>query len=205
MGQYFTYITGVLTFIGFILQVRDVFPAHKEIRKGALLIAFGVFLGSIVGSVDRVQFNIETELHPVNAILIVFLAVLVVGATLLSIFAIITDNSEKRSELYNFVGGISVMFFVVLLATGISFGFSLDKEKKAPLTDREIIQIATHNIDIGNYERAVEYLKKLKSRYSYGDARYINADQEVKRLESIIAKSILGGGSPNKALKLDAQ
>jgi hypothetical protein len=38
MGFCLTYIAGVATLLGFVFQLKDVFPQHREARKGILYV-----------------------------------------------------------------------------------------------------------------------------------------------------------------------
>jgi len=190
MGQYFTYITGILTIVAFLLQLRDVFPKHREARKSILLIAFGVFLGSVIGSIDRIEIKMETAIHPVSLVLVVFLAILVFGAVVTAFVAVQTENGEKRNELYNLSGGIVGVFFFVLLATGASFGLSGVEEEQKSLSAQELIELSNLHMRIGNYEKSLAYLDKLKFSFRMDDPRRQRAEEEIERVKSAMANSL---------------
>ncbi|CAG9295951.1 hypothetical protein EV690_2880 [Celerinatantimonas diazotrophica] len=44
---WFTYITGVASLLGFIVQVFDLFPKYGVARRSVFLVVSGVFLGSL--------------------------------------------------------------------------------------------------------------------------------------------------------------
>ncbi|ABL00105.1 hypothetical protein Ppro_2499 [Pelobacter propionicus DSM 2379] len=44
-ADYFTYITGIASILGFFLQLTDAFPKHREIRKSIFYISIAVISG----------------------------------------------------------------------------------------------------------------------------------------------------------------
>jgi|GEM_PF-2437548 len=191
MGQYFTYITGVATLLAFIIQVRDVFPEHREARKAVLFLATGVFLGSILGSFNSVDIKLETEFHPVGLLLLVFLAIIVLGLVVLTVVAVTSADYQKRNELYNFIGGGVILFFFVLVATGMSFGVSGGSKPNDKLSNRELVSLTSYHLQQEDYEAALKYLGVLQFRYPSDDPRRQEIEAQIEKIKGQMAKSIV--------------
>lgn len=60
----FTYLTGIATLLGLFLQVKDVFPKHRETRKAVLLVVCGVFLGTFIGALQGTHIVAQVPTSP---------------------------------------------------------------------------------------------------------------------------------------------
>ena len=53
----FAIITGIVTILGFFLQIRDVFPSQRETRKTFVVLITGVFLGSALAAISGTELE----------------------------------------------------------------------------------------------------------------------------------------------------
>ena len=107
----FTYITGIATLLGVVLQFRDVFPEHRELRKAVVLVIIGVFVGTVLGALQRVNVTVAAPLtwFPVLvAALLLILFIIIVSA----LFA---QEKERRKALYITFGWLLAAILLVLV------------------------------------------------------------------------------------------
>ncbi len=124
----FTYITGIATLLGLFVQIKDVFPQHREARKSLILVVLGVFIGTLIGTLQRINLNLAV---PVSGIyLLVGVIIFVVFVILLS--AVFTNDNEKRLQLFGASAAGTgllcvVLFGYLLLQTPAATSTSFDK------------------------------------------------------------------------------
>ncbi len=183
MGRYFTYITGVATLLAFIIQVRDIFPKHRETRKVILFLAAGIFLGSIFGGINSFEIKLEAEIHPVKLLLLIFLPIISISIVALLVVAVSSPDHQKRGELYPLIGGTVVFFVWVLM-------MAADPEFPEQLTNRELLSLTSHHLESQNYETALKYLKRLQYRYDNNDPRRKEIVKQIENVKEKMAKSM---------------
>ena len=173
----FTYITGIATLLGFVLQFRDVFPEHRELRKKVVLVIMGVFVGTLLGALQRVNVTVAAPLtwFPV-----------LVGALLLMLFiillgALFAQEKERRKELYIAFGWLLVAVLIVLLVGWLATRESL-KETKSLSTD-ELLILVDSNVSKGNYDAAIRWLECIRDRVSRLDQRFESATERIDELK----------------------
>ncbi len=123
MSNYFTYISGIIAILSFIIQIRDVFPAHREIRKAVLYISFGIFIGSLLGALNSINITIAKSYGLIQITLIITLLFLVVVLSILTFIAIRIDDAPKRHEIWVAV----IIGLIVCACIVIALGISTDK------------------------------------------------------------------------------
>ncbi len=173
----FTYITGIATLLGFVLQFRDVFPDHRELRKTVVLVIMGVFAGTLLGALQRVNVTVATPLtwFPVLvAALLLILFIILVGA----LFA---QEKERRKELYIAFGWFLVAVLFVLLI-GPLVTRELPKETQSLSTD-ELLILVDSNLSKGNYDAAIRWLECIRDRVSRQDPRFESATKRIDELK----------------------
>lgn len=175
--SYFTYITGIASLLGLILQVFNIFPKYKKIRNSSFLIILGIFFGSFLRAFDasRIAFKIEINTF------ILFLIVFALTIICLLIGASLTKNPQKRVELFNVLG---IAFFSFMLV--LSFGSIIMMAEESPrseisrLTVPEFITLAKEAEQKGDYERAIMHLEYVKSRLDSDDPRIERIEEKIK-------------------------
>ena len=103
----FTYITGVATLLGLFLQFLDIFPQYREARKTALLITDGVFAGTVLGTLQKVNISFG-EVNLFSFVAAAFILIMFISL----VSAIAVKDQKKCGSLYTVFGW---MVFAVLL------------------------------------------------------------------------------------------
>lgn len=161
MGAYFTYLTGVATLLGFILQLRDAFPKHREARKGVLYVCFGAFLGSVLGAVNSIDLVISEDYGLVSLVLIAVLVVIAFSLIIMTFVAFNTVEPGHRADLFNGIGVGVFVFFLVLVAVALSRAGSPGVELYSV---SEQMAMAKYNLENKNYDRAISlYRSSIRS------------------------------------------
>ena len=82
--DYFTYITGIATIIGFVMQIFNVLPSFRPYRQGASLLSLGLFIGSLFNALDgsNIQFNITITVDNVLIFAVIMLICMLFGVSL---------------------------------------------------------------------------------------------------------------------------
>ena len=106
----FTYIIGIATLLGLFIQLKDVFPQHREARKNTILIVLGLFIGTLIGSLQRINVTLSVPMSGLH--LLVGAIIVVVFIILIS--AVFTNDNEKRNQLFGVSAAGTVFLFIIL-------------------------------------------------------------------------------------------
>jgi hypothetical protein len=174
--DFFTLITGVAGLLGLLLQLKDAFPEHREVRKSIVLVVLGIFVGSVIASLLNSQFALAIPLTPFQILVAAFGGVL----SLLTIAAAFSPDPHKRSELWGATGAGLFAFLLVLLFGGT---FNLREDKPIQLTMDESIEISVLHVRRGNYDRAIHFLDLAKTSISRKDPRYLAIEKQITELK----------------------
>lgn len=183
--NYFTYITGIASLLGFILQVFDVFPKHAQFRKSLFLVVLGIFIGSILNAIDasKIEFTFKVSGYVLllSVFIVVIVGFLIAGA--------MTDDTERRGEMFGVAGAGFAAFFLVLF---FGFLFTLLPERShysendiSILTTNELISLSDYSKSKGDIEREIFHLETIKNRFDKNDERYIKIEERIKQEKSI--------------------
>lgn len=181
----FTYITGLISILGFLLQIRDVFPQHREIRKALLYLVTGIFLGSILGSLQSVNVVIDSPQHPLLLIAYVALAIIATVLTLAAIAALMVTDDNKRRSLHEFIGNGFAAFVLLGFLTGLGQGLG-DKASSNDITFDELITLSRNHTEQKNYGRAIALIELAKGNLPQIDIRHqllLNQLNELKKTQ----------------------
>lgn len=182
--NYFTYITGVASLLGFILQIFDIFPKHAGVRKSLFLFIFGIFIGTTLNALDASKIEISFKLSGyvllVSVLLAVVIGFLVVGSMM--------EDSDRRVELFTISGVGTFAFFVILFFGFLLTAFSSDgvspNAEKARLTTNELIELADAAKEKGDYDRELMHLETLQNRFLSDDVRYKKIEERITQEKS---------------------
>ncbi len=185
MPNYFTYISGIIAVLSFIVQICDVFPAHREVRKAVLYISIGIFIGSLFGALNSINITIAKSYGLIQIALIIVLLIIVVVLSILSFIAMRINDKPKRKELWNaLIVGIIVFVFIVI-ALGIS---TVKGPNTAPeFSINEIMSIAGERYKKKEYERAIKLYERVKSEYPESDPRRKSIEEKIKKIKQEMA------------------
>jgi hypothetical protein len=173
----FTYITGIATLLGLFIQLKDVFPQHRETRKNIILIILGLFIGTLIGSLQRINVNLAV---PMSGLYLLVGAIIVVVFIIL-ISAIFTSDNEKRMQLFGVSGTGTALLFLILC--GHCMLQSPASKPFANITNDELLNLSEINEEKGNFERSIHLLEKVKENISSSDPRYKILEEKVSELK----------------------
>jgi L-cystine uptake protein TcyP (sodium:dicarboxylate symporter family) len=179
----FTYITGIITFLGFLLQIRDVFPKHREARRVILLLVTGAFFGSIIGSLQATQLVIQTPDHPLLLIAYIAFAALVALLILAAIGFLISESSERRETLSKFIangfGAAMVLGVALALVSGVTSATRND------ISVDDFILISKNRAQQRDFDGAIGMLEKAQSKLSLPDSRIKMLQNEIEAIKKL--------------------
>ena len=176
----FTYITGIATLLGLFIQLKDAFPQHRETRKNLIFLTFGVFLGTLAGSLQKINITLAT---PINGIYLLTGAIIAVVFIIL-ISAVFTNDNEKRMQLFRVSGAGTVLLFIILfghfLLSPAVTSRSFDK-----ISNDELLTLSEINEEKGNFERSIYCLEQVKNDLSSNDPRYKILKKKISDLKKL--------------------
>ena len=174
----FTYITGIAGLLGLVLQFKDSFPEHRDLRKNVVLLVIGVFVGSVIASFKGVKVDFGGSITAYQGLVGVVLALLV----FVSVVAAFTKDGPRRGELFAFAGfGTG---FLLLLLIGGAAASSKSADERASL--EELLYLVNYEVEHRNYDRALMFLGDAKSRLATTDDRrkdLDNREEQIKKMQ----------------------
>jgi len=178
----FTYITGIATLIGLFLQLKNVFPKYKELRKKITLVALGLFIGTLLGGIRIVQFNLSFGRSPDEFLKFLCVCVGIIILLILILSSVFVKDSGRRDELFLFT-----LFAMFIIPVAIGCIFLLNNPKDLNLD--ELKYIVDYHEKNKNYDRAIQILEIMKSKVDPNDLRLELID---KKISSIKVEQIKG-------------
>ncbi|MGO2354987.1 MAG: hypothetical protein ACTH58_09640 [Marinomonas foliarum] len=169
--DYFTYITGIATLIGFVLQIFDALPTYRSHRQKAFYLLLGLFLGSLVTAFDgsKIIFSFE----------ITGLALLVSMIGTIIFWSLYVAMKSHREEFFA-VSGVGTFVLIVVLAFGT---ISPPSNERARLTISELSQLSEISLTQGNYERAIKHQEAVLSKLKKNDVRYTAVKEKIEKIK----------------------
>jgi uncharacterized membrane protein len=56
---YFAFITGIATLISLVVQLSNLFPEYKEVKKNIMLFITGIFVGTVISVIQGAHVSIS--------------------------------------------------------------------------------------------------------------------------------------------------
>jgi len=187
MGSYLTYITGIATLLGLVLQLKDVFPTHREARRGILYVCFGVFIGSLVGAINSIDIKLSDDYGIVSLVLISVLVVVALSLIVMTFMAFNTNDAQQRRDLFNSIGPGIFVFFIMLFAIALSTS-SIQKDERYSIGEE--MAMAKHNLDKKNCERAISLYRSSVVDLNQGDPRKVKVKKIIEKAQKDMADGI---------------
>src|SRR5689334_17905802 len=103
----FTIITGIVTLIGFFIQVKDLFPRYRRYYSVATIFLFGLTIGAGIASLAHVTVNFPESLTTRNIVgLLLFSGS---GLLIFSCFAASTiiQDEKRRNDVSKIGSAVS--------------------------------------------------------------------------------------------------
>jgi len=179
----FAYISGIITLLGFLLQLKDIFPAHRESRKTLLLLVAGIFLGSVITSLQAVQLTVQIPDHPLVVFGYIVLVTLALFLFVVALVAITTTDNERKKHFLSFFGGGLPLFFII--------GFVMILASATPtstnnqLSVDEILMASKQRLEQKNYDRAIALLEIALSKVDVKDSRHASLLQQIEMIKKL--------------------
>ncbi|MGF1718173.1 hypothetical protein L4D08_25255 [Photobacterium chitinilyticum] len=180
--NYFSYITGIASLLGFVAQAMDWFPRHKDLRKFVTALVLGIFVGSLssVFHNSSVVFNFAISgfsmlLLSLGGIILLLLAI-----------AIYTPDSRKRGELYGISGIIGFIFAMTLFLGSLSSvggEAGAIRNEKSRLTISELVFLSEVAAEKSDFDRALMHLELIRERLDSNDSRLAELDLKIEDLK----------------------
>ncbi|WP_211474923.1 hypothetical protein [Collimonas humicola] len=176
-----TYISGIASVLGIMLQFKDSFPEHRETRKAVFMLVLGIFVGSIIGGLRGVKVDFGVA---ITSSQIVLWVLVFVTAGIAIVGAFVKDQT-RRGELF-IMSAVGIVATFILLAFGGMSGIEdsrIERQRKQ-LTVEEILELSTNATARGNYERALTFIEDAKSRLLLNDERLKILDDRIRDIKN---------------------
>jgi len=172
----FFYIAGIASLLGLILQVLDAFPEYREVRKIIFFMVLGVFIGTILSSLQRISFKFDV---PISTYYILLLFALLIISSL-AIIGSFTKDYSTRMHIFT-ASGLGLSALLIFL-----FGYAIytTNINKPYITNDELMILADKNMEKGNIDRAITILEILKQELYPGDPRIKMLDEKINELKN---------------------
>lgn len=147
-------ISGIASLIGLVLQFKDAFPEHRDIRRTTVVLLLGVFFGTLLASLFSFKATSPVPVTTVGITIGVFLIIV----CFLVVFACFATDAIKRNELFTgaCLSGIAVL--VILLFQALSQRPVNNCNLTQFFYDDEIFKMADEQASRGNFQRAIDLL-----------------------------------------------
>lgn len=167
----FTIVTGLASLVGFILQIKDIFPKYRRYYSAATFILFGVTIGFGLNSLTGTTIHLPASLSPRNII-----GILLFGGSGLLIFfcfaaAAMLGNQERRSELSRIGSAVSGFLIFLLMFFTNTFFPPTQQEREQVFTYDEQVGCAVSAASNQNFDRALIILDHAIVDLGSGDPR----------------------------------
>lgn len=186
----FTIITGVVTLIGFFLQLKGLFPRYRRYYSAATFFLFGLTVGVATASLAPITVNFPESLTTRTIV-----GLLLFAGTGLLIFICFTASvlvvDENRRNDVSKIGSAISGFLVLLVLVGPSYWFPA---QQSLLTYDEQMETAISAAKKQNFDRAVTLFQKALDSLPPGDSRRESVKElieETKRQQAINLSSRL--------------
>lgn len=160
----FTYVVGILTILGFFLQIINIFPNYRSYIKHTAILFLGITIGTIIGTLQKASIYLQFPITGIN--LLVGSIIIIIGALVL--IGAFDKDPQKRQEIF------TVTFFGMLLLVTILLGHCIAKTesyREPYYTNDEVEILAEENLERGNTDRAISLYEILSNRIDSNDPR----------------------------------
>lgn len=177
----FTYITGIASLLGLVLQFKDSFPDHRDTRKTIVVLIIGVFVGSTIASLKGVRVEFGGTITTTQIVMGIFISVLAIVA----VAAAFTKDSQRRMEMFTFTGIGTLALFLLMFGTGLgSLEESRAEREKQQISLEELLTLSDLSASRVNFERALLLLEEAKKRLPARDERLKVLEQRAIDIKS---------------------
>lgn len=178
--NWFTYVTvtGAASIIGLFLQIRDVFPQHREVRMRWLVFALGTFVGSAIGSIQGFQVTLDLPDNPVALAALVLLFGAMTFLAYCGIGWLLSSNPATRIRFLSMLGPT---FLISLLLLGINALGQIPSDARS-ITFDEKMELAARAEARKDHDRAVSWIERAQQTVVPDDPRQKLLLQKLDRI-----------------------
>lgn len=178
--SWFTYLTGALGVISFLLQVMPILPQYKHIIFPVMIFTIGAFIGSLMTSINGSQISIEFSASPVMALVTVVQIVAVSTGFLCLIAWAFGKNAPALRD-----ASISafIIFGVLFFVQGVAALSGLPRPDPG-VNDQERIALARIAEVSQNWDRALYHYEYIYNRSQKTDLVAQSLKQKINELRS---------------------
>jgi hypothetical protein len=154
---WFTYLTGGIGLLSFVLQIKPFFPKYQNAIRAVLLFASGAFVGSLLTSFSGTQIKIELTGSPLYLMIIAVQMAAVIFAFLFLVVGWIRDRHVEN------VAAPAVSLFGLFFALLIVHAFMSipGPRKDADIVEtQEFIVLAKDAESRGDLTRAIRHYER---------------------------------------------
>ncbi len=179
--DFLTFLFGIVTLLGFSLQLMDLFPKHRSLRRSTVLIVFGIFIGSLISGLQGVAVTFTIPITPFSALVGVFVLLL----SLIIITAILSKEQEKRKQLFAITGfGIAILMFLLFFGSLISHEMENPSDTKR-LSTEELVYLSDVHLSKRNFERSIYFLTLAEERFLEDDFQYQRIGKRIDDIQKM--------------------
>jgi hypothetical protein len=181
----FTIVTGIVTLIGFFLQIKGLLPRYKKYHTAATFIFLGVTIGVLIASFAKVSINVPESLSIRG---IVGLALFGGAGSLIVVCftaSTLIEDESHRGEVSR-IGSAVSGFLIFLLMFFSSFFFPeaiADKKNVILLTYDEQVECGVSAAKKQNFERSLIILRDALKSVPYSDTRREKLSTLIEKVE----------------------
>ena len=171
--DYFTYITGIATLIGFALQIFDALPSYRTYRQKLFYLLLGLFIGNLVTAFDgaKISFSFEVSGHVLLVALI---------STVITWCLYVAKNTH-RDEFF-VASGFGAMILLIVLAVG---NIPRSDDDFAKLTISELLQLSESSLQENDFDRAIKHQEMALIKVSSKDVRYPVIESNIEKIKKM--------------------
>jgi len=181
---WFTFLSAIASVLSLILQLKDVFPAHRDTRKKLSILVLGCFIGSIFGVLQKVDFTISMSYNPLALLILIILIAVLLFLLVTAAIGIFSKEPKRRGEAKEllFVGFIAAILFVFPFG-GMALHGLWTSSSMNDLTDAELVKMSNMCFENKNLERSLEFLERLNRRLTEDDPRKEMLQKRINKIK----------------------
>ena len=177
----FTIVTGIITLLGFVIQIRGMFPEYRRYYTPATIFMLGITIGFGLSSITATNVYLPDNITARN-----LFGFGLFGGTGLLIFlcfsaSLFIKDKDRTSELSTIGSAVSGFFLFLLIFFSSSF---FPKPSVNYLTFDEQMELVNSSIKKENYHRALILIEDQKKQLDKTDSRIPALDKIISKLHS---------------------
>ena len=174
-SHFLSWVFGVATLFGLLLQILDVFSQYKQIRNAISFVVFGVFLGTIIGAISPNSITFSLQFG--------WLEILLVSLALTVVLCVVTIEIRENSGNDGFATlaiSAGLIFTIALIFGPIVRQGSNTDAKLQEFSIEELMAVKDFNIERRNYGKAIVALRRANNKMDIRDTRRAKIENEIE-------------------------